>query len=220
MRGAEPEPYSSITKKCETRTRTVKIVEANPGSQSTSRPPRATRLQWRSRPPAVRAARASSLLARNPCKLRRMLSTEGARDAAVLALVAVLGGGAAYAAVEKSSDGQALSAWDGVWWAITTVTTVGYRDSYATTTGGRIIAVVMMLVGIGFVAILTAAAAARFTLHARTAGRRSGHRVIATRDSPAARGHRTAGLGAADAGRTQHLERAAGPRCPLSGRSG
>ena len=76
------------------------------------------------------------MLARNPCKLRRMLSTEGARDAAVLAR-----GRArrwpAYAAVEKSSDGQALSAWDGVWWAITTVTTVGYRDSDATTTGGR-----------------------------------------------------------------------------------
>jgi voltage-gated potassium channel len=49
-----------------------------------------------------------------------------------------------------------------VWWAITTVTTVGYGDSYPRTTGGRIIAIVVMLVGIGFVAILTAAAADRF----------------------------------------------------------
>jgi voltage-gated potassium channel len=94
---------------------------------------------------------------------RRLLSTEGVRDAGVLALVTVLGGGAAFAAVEKA---QHLSAWDGVWWAITTVTTVGYGDEYPHTTGGRIIAIVVMLVGIGFIAVLTAAAAERF-MHER-----------------------------------------------------
>lgn len=77
--------------------------------------------------------------------MRRLLSTEGVRDAGVLALVTVLGGGAAYSAVEKSSDGRALSAWDGVWRSITTVTTVGYGDSYPATTAGRIIAIVVML---------------------------------------------------------------------------
>jgi voltage-gated potassium channel len=90
---------------------------------------------------------------------RRLLSTEGVRDAAVLALVTVLGGGAAFAAIEKS---QHLSAWDGVWWALTTVTTVGYGTPEVTTDGGRAIAIVLMLLGIGFVAILTAAAADRF----------------------------------------------------------
>jgi voltage-gated potassium channel len=45
---------------------------------------------------------------------------------------------------------------------MTTVTTVGYGDLYPKTDGGRTIAVVVMLVGIGFVAILTAAAAERF----------------------------------------------------------
>jgi voltage-gated potassium channel len=94
--------------------------------------------------------------------MRRLASTEGVRDAAVLAVVTVLAGGAAYAAVEKAPDGHALSVWDGVWWAITTVTTVGYGDSYPTTTLGRCIAMVVMLVGIGFVAILTATVAERF----------------------------------------------------------
>ena len=90
---------------------------------------------------------------------RRLLSTEGVRDAAVLALISILGGGAAFATVEKN---QGLTTWDGVWWAITTVTTVGYGEPGVTTDAGRVIGILLMVVGIGFVAVLTAAAAERF----------------------------------------------------------
>jgi voltage-gated potassium channel len=93
---------------------------------------------------------------------RRLLSTEGVRDAAVFALITILGGGAAFAAVENGHHEHPVSAWDGVWWAITTVTTVGYGDFSPMTLGGRVIAIVVMVVGIGFVAIITAAAAERF----------------------------------------------------------
>jgi voltage-gated potassium channel len=115
-------------------------------------------------PAALQAARVFRLLRlmrllKLAALTRRLLSTEGVRDAGVLALVTVLGGGAAYAAVEK---GQHLSAWDGVWWAIVTVTTVGYGDTFPHTNAGRVIAIVVMFVGIGFIAILTAAAAERF----------------------------------------------------------
>jgi voltage-gated potassium channel len=89
---------------------------------------------------------------------RGLFSTEGVRDAGVLASMTILAGGAGYAAVEK---GQHLSAWDGTWWAINVVTTVGYGDK-PTTDAGRVIAIAIMVVGIGFIAILTAAAAERF----------------------------------------------------------
>jgi voltage-gated potassium channel len=45
---------------------------------------------------------------------------------------------------------------------VTTVTTVGYGDIYPHTDAGRIIAMAIMLVGIGFVALLTAFIADRF----------------------------------------------------------
>lgn len=51
---------------------------------------------------------------------------------------------------------------DGFWWAITTVTTVGYGDRYPTTTEGRLLAVMLMLMGISLVGVITASVAAWF----------------------------------------------------------
>jgi voltage-gated potassium channel len=51
---------------------------------------------------------------------------------------------------------------DALWWAIVTVTTVGYGDRYPVTEGGRIVAVVLMLVGIGLIGTLTATVASVF----------------------------------------------------------
>lgn len=91
---------------------------------------------------------------------RQMFSLTGLRWAGLVALMTVILGGLAFGAVE-GGEGR-VSAWDGVWWAITTVTTVGYGDLAPQTTAGRIIAVCVMGIGIGFVALLTAAAADRF----------------------------------------------------------
>ncbi len=51
---------------------------------------------------------------------------------------------------------------DALWWAIVTVTTVGYGDRFPVTEGGRIVAVVLMLVGIGLIGVLTATVASVF----------------------------------------------------------
>jgi voltage-gated potassium channel len=40
-----------------------------------------------------------------------------------------------------------------LWWAVVTLTTVGYGDSYPITVGGRVFTFVVLLIGLGVVAI-------------------------------------------------------------------
>jgi voltage-gated potassium channel len=90
-------------------------------------------------------------------KLRLLLTPDGIRFAAVLAGVAALAGGTIFAEVEK---GHSLG--DGVWWAVTTMATVGYGDLSPKTVVGRLVAVALMVIGVGFFALLTGAVAQRF----------------------------------------------------------
>ena len=50
----------------------------------------------------------------------------------------------------------------GLWWAVQTVTTVGYGDHVPATVGGRLVASLVMLVGIGFLTVITAAITSTF----------------------------------------------------------
>jgi voltage-gated potassium channel len=92
---------------------------------------------------------------------RRLLSPSGLRYAAALLAWSVLGGAAAFQAAEQTAR-HPPSLWDSIWWAMATVTTVGYGDVKAHTVLGRLVGIALMLVGIGFVAVLTAAIAQRF----------------------------------------------------------
>lgn len=48
-----------------------------------------------------------------------------------------------------------------MWWSLTTVTTVGYGDHFPTVSEGRLIAALLMVVGIGVVGTITASIAGR-----------------------------------------------------------
>lgn len=80
----------------------------------------------------------------------------------LIAFLVVVGGGVAFASVEKR---QHLSPWDGVWWSITTITTVSYGDIRPETTAGRVLAIVIIVIGLALVALFTAAAAECFIRH-------------------------------------------------------
>jgi voltage-gated potassium channel len=56
--------------------------------------------------------------------------------------------------------------WVGMWWALQTVTTVGYGDVTPTHVSGRLVAAVVMLQGIAFIAIVTAVITSTFVARA------------------------------------------------------
>ena len=51
---------------------------------------------------------------------------------------------------------------DGIWWALVTITTVGYGDIAPLTTLGRLVAGTLMFVGLGLIATVTAIVSAKF----------------------------------------------------------
>ena len=51
---------------------------------------------------------------------------------------------------------------EGLWWAVQTVTTVGYGDVVPNHVSGRIVAAILMLAGIGIISVVTAVITASF----------------------------------------------------------
>ncbi len=98
---------------------------------------------------AARVLRAERLLTR-----RRNLPYIAALT---LLLVVVTG-----IAVHETDPGRFPNPWRGLWFAIVTVTTVGYGDTFPTSTLGRAVAAFLMVVGIGFLGLATAAIAGHF----------------------------------------------------------
>jgi voltage-gated potassium channel len=81
----------------------------------------------------------------------------------LLVAFAVVGLGAiAIYVVESGSNAAVDSIGDALWWAVVTATTVGYGDVSPVTAEGRLIAVVLMITGIGVIGVFTATVASLF----------------------------------------------------------
>ena len=79
-------------------------------------------------------------------------------------VVVVVAGGITIRAIDHR---EYSSIWQGMWWSLQTVTTVGYGDVTPKDTAGKIVGAVVMLEGVAFLAIITAAITSTFVTHAQ-----------------------------------------------------
>jgi voltage-gated potassium channel len=94
---------------------------------------------------------------------RQSLQVRTGTYTALLALGVLFAGALTVLEVEREDpDANIVSYGDALWWALTTMTTVGYGDRFPVTAEGRFMAAALMLSGIAVLGVLTASIAAWF----------------------------------------------------------
>jgi voltage-gated potassium channel len=97
------------------------------------------------------------------------------RDAAYLIAAFWVIAVVVFGVVERLVDPKTFhSIWLGMWWAVETVTTVGYGDIVPNQTAGKIIAAFLMLGGLSLIAVVTAAITSGFVSRSEAQRRASG----------------------------------------------
>jgi voltage-gated potassium channel len=106
----------------------------------------------------LRLLRLAAILSRAGTALRRMTRRRGLLQVGALTLLTAVGAAAGFVLIEPTRP----TFEEGLWWAISTITTVGYGDYYPVSTTGRLLGALLMVCGVGLVAVFTAAMAAHF----------------------------------------------------------
>jgi voltage-gated potassium channel len=75
--------------------------------------------------------------------------------AALVSLLLVMAASISILQMETAPESNIKSADDALWWAITTITTVGYGDRYPTTSEGRVVGAALMVAGVGLFGMLS-----------------------------------------------------------------
>lgn len=110
----------------------------------------------------LRVVRAAGLVGVGLRSARRSFGARKFHLVALFAVTTILLGAGAIFIVESGRNRSIESFGDALWWAIVTATTVGYGDVSPVTVEGRLIAVMLMLVGIGVIGVFTATVAGFF----------------------------------------------------------
>ena len=109
--------------------------------------------------------------------LEKRIERKGLRPRDAAYLIATFWGIAvlAFGVVERIVDPKTFhSIWLGMWWAVETVTTVGYGDIVPDQTAGKLIAGLLMLGGLSLIAVVTAAITSGFVSRADAQRRAAG----------------------------------------------
>ena len=89
--------------------------------------------------------------------------TQGAlKSVAIIAILMLIFSSIAILQAETAPNSNIKTAEDAIWWAYVTITTVGYGDRFPVTTEGRIIAALLMTVGVALFGTFTAFLASWF----------------------------------------------------------
>ena len=111
----------------------------------------------------LRLARVGAIVGAGARRAKSIITHRGLHVVLLTVLGLVVAAATAVFAVERHAPGADIRTFpDALWWAVTTVTTVGYGDKVPVTEMGRAVATVLMLVGIGLVGVLTATIASYF----------------------------------------------------------
>jgi len=98
--------------------------------------------------------------------LREPVSVRNAASVIVVTTLAiVIVGGVAMRIIDHH---EYSNIWDGMWWSLQTVTTVGYGDITPKNAPGKLVGALVMLQGIAFLAIITAAITSTFVARAQS----------------------------------------------------
>lgn len=121
---------------------------------------------------SMRVLRLLAFAARSAGALRAVFGTHGVQYLLIAGALFVVAAAGVVTILERGGSGAIDGFGTALWWALSTVTTVGYGDVVPTTAAGRVVGVAVMLVGIGLFGVLTASVAAYFV-----GGGRDGDRV-------------------------------------------
>ncbi len=109
---------------------------------------------------AIRALAAVTVLSR---RNRGSRSQQVTTSVVTLAFATWFVAGLAVTEAERQIDGANIQGvGDGWWWAITTMATVGYGDTYPVSTQGRIVGTALMIMGVALLGTITASIASNF----------------------------------------------------------
>ena len=111
----------------------------------------------------LRLARVGAFGIKGLNNVRRILSAHGLNYVLLIVIAVVIVGAALVFEFEHGLVNSNITSFpDALWWAATTVTTVGYGDRFPVTAAGRGVAVALMFTGIALFGVLTASIAAFF----------------------------------------------------------